>query len=220
MKVLVSSGDDHLPEDVARLEGDRPAAPGPAATADELEPLAADVPGALTRRPGPPTRPAIQLDRWFLQAHAYRDEQAAKVSVLGQLFGSSVQHVAAGVVHEAKRYALVRTDTGRPVEMGVAVRLSVAISRLDADAELTLPSIAAHAQLGSAEARAGITVVGYTGPLGDCLPAPRKLDVETYVEYVEAFRRMQAIIFGADGLRHIHPALLSYDEAAPAAGDA
>ena len=151
------------------------------------------------------------LERWLIQAHAYSEEQAAKVSLLGRLFSGEAQRVKAGVVHDAKRFSIVKTETSRDVEIGVAVRLSVATSNMSSNFELTLPNLAADAQLNGVEARVGITVLGFAGPLGDILPAPRKLDVETCAEYVEAFRKIQAFIFGDAGWRYVIPTALSYE---------
>lgn len=155
--------------------------------------------------------PAYPLERWLIQASAYSEEQAAKLSVFGRLFSGEAQRVKAGVIHDAKRFSIVQTETSRDVEVGVAVRLSVATSRVSGTFELTLPNLAADAQLHGIEARVGITVLGYAGPLGDLLPAPRKLDVETCADYMEAFRKIQAVIFGEAGWRYVVPTVLSYE---------
>jgi len=156
---------------------------------------------------------AYPLERWMIQAHAYSEEQAAHVSMFGRLFSGEAQRVKAGVVHDAKRFSVVSTEKSRLVEFGVAVRLSVATSSVSGKFELTLPNLAADAQLNGIEARVGITVLGYSGPLGDILPAPRKLDVETCAEYLEAFRKIQSVIFGKDGWQYVIPTALAYDEA-------
>jgi hypothetical protein len=155
--------------------------------------------------------PVLPLQRWQIEAHAYVEEQATKISILGRLFSGEAKKVKAGVIHEAKRFSELETESIRKVEVGVAVRLAVATSSTKINFGLTLPNIAADAQLNGAEARVGITVIGYTGPLGDLLPAPRKLDVETCGEYLDAFRKLQAKIFSEEGWQYVSPTTLSFD---------
>ncbi|MEM9292258.1 MAG: hypothetical protein AAGD01_11305 [Acidobacteriota bacterium] len=152
------------------------------------------------------------LEHWSLQAHAYRSEQAGNIGILGRLFSGSAQQVSGGVIHEAKRFSILETEKKRRVEFGVAVRLAVASKSVSAETQLTLPNLAAEAQLNSSETRVGITVVGYAGPLGNLLPAPSNLDVETYVSYIGAFQNIQALIFGTDGWAQASPTLLSFED--------
>lgn len=147
----------------------------------------------------------------MIEAHSYNEEQSAKVGILGRLFSGDVSRVKGGVVHDAKRFSIGQTEEGRWVEVGVAVRLSVATSDLKSELQLTLPNLAAEAHLNNVDMRIGITVTGYAGPLGHLLPAPAKLDVDSYVAYIDAFRRLQALVLGQDGWRHVHPTVLSYD---------
>jgi hypothetical protein len=242
MRVFIESTEGDLPEDILKLNetlrGRDRSWTGPfpqRRTADEaddmvgLEDEEEDEEGAPFRSALPRRRPLFlrpqpvniddtspspkyPLERWLVQAHAYKEEQAAKVSILGRLFSGEANRVKAGVIHDAKRFSVVETEKPRKVEIGVAVRLVVATSSANANFELTLPNIAADAQLNKAEARIGITVVGYTGPLGDILPAPRKLDVETCAEYIAAFRKIQAVIFGRAGWQYVVPTAISYEE--------
>lgn len=92
------------------------------------------------------------------------------------------------------------------------MRLSVATKSYDGTVSLTLPKLAAKAELSSWDARIGITVIGYSGFLGDLLPAPKRLDVDTCIQYVEAFKRIQQLIFSEEGSNWIAPTILSYDE--------
>ena len=234
MRVLIGSTEGDLPEDVLKLNESlrdqyrssarRSAMFQPELLELEREPVLRNiVPSrSLTARlrtdsssGGDVTlSPEYPLETWVIQAHAYSEQQAAKVSILGRLFAGEAQRVKAGVIHDAKRFSLATTESDRKVEIGVAVRLAVATSSINAKFELTLPNLAADAQLNGSEARVGITVIGYTGPLGDILPAPRKLDVETCSEYMEAFRKIQSVIFGEAGWRYVVPTALSYDETA------
>ncbi len=62
----------------------------------------------------------------------------------------------AGVTQEAKRYRVERTATGRDVEIGVGVRLVVATADLQIDTDLSIPNLAAAAQLGRADTKVGL----------------------------------------------------------------
>ena len=152
----------------------------------------------------------LTLERWVIQAHAYRGETAGKISLLGRLFSGGASKVNCGVVHEAKRYTVLKTDDNRLVQVGVVVRLSAATRAFKAKAEITLPNIAANAQLSSADARVGIDVLGYSGKLGDLLPAPTALDVESLNSYLNAFRAIQERVFGDDD--GIVATLLAFDD--------
>jgi hypothetical protein len=154
------------------------------------------------------------LDRWSVQAHVYSSEVAAKLSILAGLFGGSGKRAKAGATHEAKRYRVELTDAGREVQVGVAVRLAVATTEWEVDAELSVPNIAAAAQLNArvGDAKIGIDVVGFSGPLGEMLPAPRQLDVTTLADYLAAFTAIQHRVFGREGLAFLTPTALSYED--------
>ena len=230
MGVLVDA-DDELPDDVAKIDREiqeehrKLVAEGPEYVFPKVRAFAdrgtyglaegeEGAPSVLTAMPlsQPTPKTTYPLERWLVQAHAYSEEQAAKVGILGRLFSGEAKHIKGGVIHDAKRFSIVGTETSRKVEVGVAVRLSVATTNISAKLDLTLPNLAAEAQLRNTDTRVGITVVGYRGPLGGLLPAPKKLDVETCVEYVEAFRKIQAVIFGEEGWQFVLPTTLSYDE--------
>jgi hypothetical protein len=118
-------------------------------------------------------------------------------------------------VHEAKRFTRISTSVGRAVEYGVAVRILAAADEISGNVQLTLPNLAADAQLAKRDARIALQVVGYSGALGEMLPSPRRLDVESLATYLESFGRIQQEVFGAQGLRFLTPTLLAYDEDAP-----
>lgn len=155
---------------------------------------------------------AKHLDRWDVQTHTYKSEVAAKIGFLGSLFSGTDKQVSAGVIHEAKRYRLEKTPTNREIEVGVAVRLSVATSKLDTKLELSIPNLAAQAQLNMSDARIGISVVGYYGPIGDLLPAPQDLNVENFSLFITAARAIQARVFGPEGIDYFAPAALAYEQ--------
>lgn len=214
MRILVdSAGGELLPEEIVRLQEQlRSEYAEPLDT--ELALLGSEsehrmLAGESSRVPRRHRHP---LECWLVQAHAYNAEQGARVGILGRLFAGDVKRVEGGVIHDAKRFSRLDSETpGKAIEVGVAVRLSVATSKVDASVELTLPNLAAQAQLSNVDTRIGISVCGYGGHLGSLLPAPRKLDVETYVTYVEAFQKIQALVFGEEGWHHVVPTVLSYE---------
>ncbi|MEO1233255.1 MAG: hypothetical protein AAFZ18_30595 [Myxococcota bacterium] len=152
----------------------------------------------------------VLLNRWMIQAHIFEKKLAGRVSLFGALFGAEASKVEAGVVHEAKRFAILEDEENGPVEYGVAVRLTAATTTATGKVHLTLPNLAAHAQLNSEKAMIGISVAGYAGPLGEMLPTPKRLDVESYVGYREAFEALQKRVFGEAGAKMISPVVLSY----------
>lgn len=220
MRLVIDAGDDDLPEEVERINEDIRTRMG-----EKLQEMSLGrdlnlLHGVETQQQDLRRHPlsvqsaqqaTLALEHWRVQAHAYADSQAAKVGLLGRLFSGEAEKVRGGVIHDAKRFTTMRTENSGHVEIGVAVRLSVATSNVRASVELTLPNLAAEAQLRNVDTRVGITVAGYVGPLGDLLPAPGKLDVETCIEYMEAFRQIQALIFGEEGARYLYPTVLSYE---------
>jgi hypothetical protein len=153
-----------------------------------------------------------KLENWTVQADAYTTDVAGKVSLLGRLFSGEIRVANAGVVHEAKRFTVQRTSQDRFTEFGVSVRIIAATTDWDSKLQLTLPNLAADAQLNRRDARVAIEVVGYSGPLGSLLPAPERLDVESFAVYLHAFNSIQAAVFGEAGLPYLTPALLTYDD--------
>lgn len=153
-----------------------------------------------------------ELNRWELRAHVYKDEEAAKLSLLGGLFHGSGKNVGAGAIHEGKRYVVRKDDKDQRVEIGVAVRLVAATTEWSGEAELTLPNIAASASLLRREARVAVDVVGYAGPLGNLLPSPKNLDVTTCAEYLAAFANIQSQVFSEAGLQFVTPTVIAYND--------
>lgn len=171
-----------------------------------------DTPGAAARllRLDPvPSNPV--LDRWDVQTHKYGKKTAGKLGFLSNLFSGSGKKVTAGVVHEAKRYRTEKVGDSKTIEIGVSVRLSVATSSLNVKFELSIPNLAAQAQLGMSDAKIGISVVGYFGPIGDLLPAPEDLDVNNFSKFTAAAQEIQKRVFGPDGAQYFSPTLLSFE---------
>lgn len=67
------------------------------------------------------------------------------------------------------------------LQFGYAVRLCVTVDRLEATAKISLPFLAASAQLGTVEAQWTLQVVGLAGPLLTHILPPTELNVETFV---------------------------------------
>ncbi len=154
---------------------------------------------------------AQPLERWDVQIHTYRDAAAGKVSFFSNLFGGEASKVQAGVIHDAKRFR-IETRENKKYEIGVAVRLSVATTNFKSDFDLTLPNLAASAQLDKSDTRVTISVLGYAGPLGELLPSPSKFDVESCIKYLNSFRDIQKLVFGAEGLINVVPTVLSVED--------
>lgn len=161
--------------------------------------------------PVPPSAMPI-LDRWDVKTHKYRQEIAVKIGFLAGLFSGTGKKVSAGVIHEAKRYCIQQTAEGRKFEVGVSVRLSVATTAVNIEFELSIPNLAASAQLGQSDARIGISVIGFVGPVGDLLPAPEDLNVENFAVFTNAAKDIQKRVFGPEGVSFLMPTVLSYDE--------
>jgi len=157
----------------------------------------------------------VILDRWDVQLHQYTTKVAVEASGLARLFSSTATVSHCGLIQEAKRFCIRTTeDKSRRVEFGTAVRLSVLVLSADFKGSLTLPNIAAEAQLNGLLARIALSVDGYVGPLGELLPAPDNLNVENLAAYTVAFKAIQALVFGTAGLGYITPTLLGYDNLA------
>lgn len=206
--IAVDGSLDNLPEDVSKMAPPRLKAPiGPDQAADIDR---GDLQGApLTAQPSHLWRGNV-LDRWDVQSHQYSTEGQVKASLLSRLLsvGGDASHY--GIVQEAKRYCIQSSEKKRNVEFGTAVRLSVVLLSTRFEASLTLPNIAATAQLNDARARISLSVDGYAGFLGELLPAPDDLNVENLTTYMTAFRDIQKEVFGKDGVQYISPTLLGY----------
>jgi hypothetical protein len=171
--------------------------------------------------------PVPKLDQWAVRAHTYSHEAGGSLNIFAGLFGigAKAKRAKAGAVHEAKAFTTARTDTGRECEWGVAVRLMVACTEWEAKIDLSIPSLAAAAEIGAqleiktGDARIGIEVAGYAGPLGSLLPAPRALDVTTAADYLVAFQKIQAKVFDEASLAFLSPVVLSADLPANADDD-
>lgn len=152
------------------------------------------------------------LEQWDVQAHQYRTETGGSIALLSRLFSGKGNMVLQGVVQEAKRYRVVESDDGYDVEVGCAVRLTVATSSKEFSAKLTVANLAASAQLniGNSDVRVALSVSGFCGPLGDLIPSPNQLNVENFSEYTQAFASIQKYVFGENSLHYLRPTYLGH----------
>jgi len=205
MKILVDVYTSEIPKDVVEM-------------APKLEtsgPIERATRGSVRKIRTDPSEIEVftppDLDRWDAETHTYKDESAKKVGFLAGLFSGSEKSVAAGLVHEVKKYRVDKTNKGREIEIGVSVRLSIATTAYNAEFDFSIPNLAAQAQLGMSEARVGIYVVGYFGPIGDLLPAPDDLNVENFSIYTKAAKEIQNRVFGLEGIGFMTPKILSFE---------
>jgi hypothetical protein len=78
---------------------------------------------------------------------------------------------------------------------GSAVRLRVGVSNFTGDIKLTLPFIAASAEVGSARAQYHLSVRGYKGTaIAELIPEPGDFDVQSYVGLIEKIAAIQKLI--------------------------
>lgn len=151
--------------------------------------------------------PAQVLDQHFVSTVAYTRDSAGKASFFASLFRAEAKNKQVGVIQEAKSFTVVRVGD-QDVEMGVAVRLRVEASSFASDVQVSIPNIAAEAQLNLSRAEMEISVRGYSAPLGDLLPVPTAVDVTSYAAYLDAFSAIQARIFSSEGQAHFFPVAL------------
>lgn len=126
------------------------------------------------------------------------DQYRLESGISGKL-GFSVGSVEASrntvtLIAEFSRSKTAATD-GMNACFGVAARLIVNVSGLDAKASLTLPFVAAEAQYNRAEAYANLRVAGYVGPdLGGMFPDFTTFNVESYVTLMQSLSAMRKVI--------------------------
>ena len=141
------------------------------------------------------TPAAADLDDWAW------DQYRLESNLAGQL-GSNIGSLDASrqgrtLIAEYSRSKLVVREHAK-ARYGVAARLIVHVTDVEAKANLTLPFVAAQAQFNQLEAYATLAVTGYAGDdLGDAFPDFAGFDVETYVKLMESLSAMRKVL-GAD----------------------
>ncbi|NOD75556.1 MULTISPECIES: hypothetical protein [unclassified Ruegeria] len=147
----------------------------------------------------------LKLDRHITVARSYFWDAEGRSTLFPRLLGIEFKGKRVGVFQEAKSFTVLLDTDGEEYEVGVSVRLEVNADRFELGAQVSIPNIAAEAQLGHSKAEMEISVLGYYGPLGDILPAPKAVDVTSYAEYLESFRKIQRLVFSEDGAQYHHP---------------
>jgi hypothetical protein len=151
------------------------------------------------------TPTAADLDTWNWDQYLLETDVAAE---LGLGFGGTAQGNRRSRVLVAE-FSRSKTVSEGPQQSryGVAARLIVNVVGYDADANLTLPFVAAEAQFNRLEASAGLRVEGYVGTdTGELFPNFGAFDVESYVKLMDALNGMRVKI-GSDEA-NIRPAKL------------
>jgi metacaspase-1 len=101
------------------------------------------------------------------------------IPIAGSVSGGFSRRV---IVLERAAFRTIAQADGTKQEWGYAVRFCVTVNKFDASMKLSLPFLAASAQVGSIEAQWMLHVVGLSGPKIDAASlAPTDLNVETFV---------------------------------------
>ena len=158
------------------------------------------VPGAI---PGVP-EDGSQLP--ILQQESYQ-MQASLAAKLGFPIASmSTDDKLIVMLYGVTRHADV-VDNGHTYRYGAAIRVLLEIYSEELDGDLTLPVVAAKAQLGAVSASAQLLVYGYVGDLAQELPSWQSFDVNSYADYLKAVSAVQRQVFRDTA--KIRPVLLS-----------
>ncbi len=124
---------------------------------------------------------------------------------LGSLSATGEQRVW---ISEKSIYKDCAASDGSLIRMGASVRLLVHFSALKADVKLTLPLIAAEAQLGNTEARVSLSVLGYIGSIPKDYQIPwQPFNVESYAVIMERAGKVRDLVFS--DLQSISPVPLA-----------
>lgn len=152
---------------------------------------------------------ATQLSRWETQSWSLGVDYAAKLGF--PMAGGEISGAERIFLQEFSRSKDVDAGGGLKVRYGVAVRLLVRVSEMRTAMSLTLPIIAANAELGAARAESRLLVVGYNGQgLAKLIPKPKQFNVENYVELVDSVGRIQELI--ASDVANVAPEPLEVPE--------
>lgn len=169
-------------------------------------PVAADAPLEAGSAP-----PVDELNRFVWRDYWKEAESSGSLEV--GVFKGSGSGKRVVIVRDFYRGKEVQGADQSVTTWGVAVRLTVGVSQYSGSATLSLPVVAAEAQLRRAEATCQLDVVGYTGqspkfheivknhPVGD-------FTVESYARLMQAANDIAAIIMEDEG--HVQPVILAY----------
>ncbi|BCY09366.1 hypothetical protein [Actinoplanes sp. L3-i22] len=142
----------------------------------------------------------------ILQQESYQMQATLAVKLGFPIATVSAADKVIAMLYGITRYTDV-VDNGHTDRYGVAIRVLLEIYNEDVDADLTLPVVAAKAQLGAVSATAQLLVHGYVGDLAAELPSWQSFDVNSYAEYRKAISAVQRQVFR--DVANIRPVLLS-----------
>lgn len=127
---------------------------------------------------------------------SHYESDATFAGTLAQgLFSASASGRRIVVVEDYYRGKYCTAPTGVRLLYGVGVRLRIGVSNIKGDVKLTLPFIAASAEVGAATAQYHLSVKGYTGTdISDLIPQPGDFNVESYVGLIEKIGKIQQLI--------------------------
>lgn len=130
------------------------------------------------------------------------------IPVIGSAGGAVNRRI---VVLEQTAYREIKENETR-VHYGYAVRFCVTVSRWDANLKLSLPFLAASAEIGSIEAQWTLQILGLAGrKIQESLLPPTELNVEKFVLAKQSLEKIIAAIqdpgtiFRAEVIRRIEP---------------
>lgn len=110
------------------------------------------------------------------------------IPVAGSMRGGDSRRV---IVLERASFSVVERPDGVSEQWGYAIRFCATVNRRDADLRLSLPFLAASAELGHIEAQWMLHVIGLAGTEIDAASiTPTDLDVETFVLAKQGLERL------------------------------
>jgi len=160
-----------------------------------------------------PTPPAVgDLASWSQENYQLSVKAAAHLGFpITTLSGAIRQDL---LIFGTSRWTDVDSGDGHVYRFGISLRVLVQVQSLEAELDLSLPTIAASVQLGRAQASAQLVVRGYnSSSLGKLLPPWQSFTVDSYSQYMSAISAIQQQIMDDDG--SIVPQLLATTVAAP-----
>jgi hypothetical protein len=165
---------------------------GALAVTTRADPLTRSLEAECTSPPA-----ASELSDWEQQFYSLDANLAAKVGfALGSVSASARQRV---LISEFSRSAPCSTEDGLELHYGVALRLIVHVANFEAGANLTLPWVAAQAQVQKAETWSKLSVTGYVGDLGPLLPPIKAFTVDNYIDLMQKVSAIQAKVASDTG---------------------
>lgn len=167
---------------------------GPGITAEDAVAAeeADDVLEVLSAFPAAAIPGRDELDTWEIADDQLSYSAALKMNLPVFTVDSSFQSRV--LVRDVRRYARREVD-GVVGEYGVAVRLVITVFALELEGALTVPVVAAQAELNLVSAHAKMTVLGFRdSKVGELLPSFEKLDIEGLQKYTQAADKIRSYI--------------------------